>query len=107
MTLDGAYSTGLWVAVKTALLAANSEIIIIVDCDYTYPAEQVPEFVEFIDRDIVSRSRLGKSNKNMKPFNKFGNKLIAAITTFFYGINLTDVTIGMRAYRREVIQNIK
>jgi len=99
---------GYGVAVKEALLSASRDIIITVDCDDTYPAEQIPEFVDLIREgfDVVSGSRLIKNTENMTKLNKFGNKLFAWITSLLYGIKVTDVTTGMRAYRREVIHNI-
>lgn len=101
---------GYGVAVKKALLSASRDIIITVDCDDTYPAEQIPEFVDLIRGggrfDVVSGSRLSKNTENMTGLNKFGNKLFAWITSFLYGIKVTDVTTGMRAYRREVIHSI-
>ena len=78
------------------------------DCDDTYPAKQIPEFVQLIHEgyDVVSGSRIAKDTKNMRFLNKLGNRLFADITSFLYGISVTDVTTGMRAYRREVIHTI-
>lgn len=99
---------GYGVALKKALLSASGEIIITLDCDDTYPAEQIPQFVELICEgyDVVSGSRMGKSTKNMKPLNRVGNLFFAKITSLLYSITVTDVTTGMRAYRREVVQRI-
>ncbi len=99
---------GYGLAVKKALLTASREIIITLDCDDTYPAQQIPQFVELINEgyDVVSGSRMGRGTKNMKLLNKAGNILFAKITSFLYGITVTDVTTGMRAYRREVVQSI-
>lgn len=95
-------------AVKLALMSATRDIIITTDCDDTYPMEDIPKFVRLINEgyDVVSGSRLGKKADNMPIFNRFGNWLFASMTYIFYGINVTDVTTGMRAYRREVIHNI-
>jgi glycosyltransferase involved in cell wall biosynthesis len=99
---------GYGVAVKAALLAATREIIITLDCDDTYPAEQIPEFVRRIKDgyDVVSGSRIARNTKNMPVFNRLGNQIFAFITSVLYGIKVTDVTTGMRAYRREVIHSI-
>ncbi len=99
---------GYGVAVKKAVLSATKEIIITLDCDDTYPAEQIPKFVELIREgyDVVSGSRLSENANNMPPINTLGNKMFALITSVLYGIRVTDVTTGMRAYRREVIHSI-
>ena len=99
---------GYGIAVKTALLAAKKNIIITMDCDDTYPAEKIPEFVRMIDAgyDVVSGSRMILNNDSMNATNKFGNALFAKLTSLLYGIEITDITTGMRAYRREVIFDI-
>jgi glycosyltransferase involved in cell wall biosynthesis len=99
---------GYGVAMKAALMSASRNIIITVDCDDTYPIEQIPEFVQLIHEgyDVVSGSRIARDTKNMRPLNKVGNRLFADITSFLYGISVSDVTTGMRAYRKEVIHSI-
>ena len=99
---------GYGIAVKTALLSATKNIIITMDCDDTYPAEKIPEFIEKINAgyDVVSGSRMMLENDSMNTINKFGNMLFAKLTSLLYGIEITDITTGMRAYRREVIFGI-
>lgn len=99
---------GYGIAVRLALMSATRDIIITTDCDDTYPMEDIPKFVELIENgyDIVSGSRLAKNVDTMPMFNRFGNWLFATITSILYGIRVTDVTTGMRAYRRDVIHNI-
>lgn len=99
---------GYGIAVKTAVLAANRDIVITLDCDDTYPAEDIPKFVKLINDgyDVVSGSRLSRNTENMKTLNRFGNKIFAVITSLLYGIRVTDVTTGMRAYRKEVVRSI-
>lgn len=99
---------GYGIAIKAALLAASKNIIITLDCDATYPAEAIPGFVELIRMgyDVVSGSRIRNSKKSMSRMNWFGNILFAKLTSLLYGISVTDVTTGMRAYRRAVIHTI-
>jgi len=99
---------GYGIAVKAAILAATKNIIVTLDCDDTYPAEAIPEFINLIRKgyDVVSGSRIESSRKSMSKLNRFGNIMFAKLTSFLYGISVTDVTTGMRAYRREVIHSI-
>lgn len=99
---------GYGVAVKLALVSATRDIIITTDCDDTYPMEEIPKFIKLINDgyDVVSGSRLSKNVATMPVFNRFGNWLFASVTSTLYGIRVTDVTTGMRAYRREVIHSI-
>lgn len=99
---------GYGIAVKLALMSATRDIIITTDCDNTYPMEDIPKFVQLIEEgyDIVSGSRLAKTVDKMPLFNRFGNWLFATITSVLYNVKVTDVTTGMRAYRRDVIHRI-
>jgi glycosyltransferase involved in cell wall biosynthesis len=99
---------GYGVAVKLALVSATRDIIITTDCDDTYPMEEIPKFIKLIKDgyDVVSGSRLSKNVAPMPVFNRLGNWLFASVTSTLYGIRVTDVTTGMRAYRREVIHSI-
>ncbi len=100
---------GYGVALRAALLAAKGGILITTDCDGTYPLEKIPEMVELIGKgyDVVSASRFkGKGRISTMPLlNQFGNRMFALATNVLYGTGITDITTGMRAFRREVIHS--
>lgn len=100
---------GYGVALRAAILAAEGDVIVTMDCDGTYPAEKIPELVKLVEAgyDVASASRfLGKKDiGNMPPLNQFGNRMFARITNALYGTKITDITTGMRAFRREVIHS--
>lgn len=100
---------GYGIALKAAVLAAKGDVIITTDCDGTYPMEKIPGMLALIDKgcDVVSASRfLGKGDiKTMPKFNQFGNRMFAHATNLLYGTSITDITTGMRAFRREVIHS--
>ena len=102
---------GYGAAMKTALLSGSGDIIISTDCDDTYPMKMIPEFVRVIESgyDIVSGSRLlgTLKPKNMPVSNWLANWAFATMTSCLYGFATTDVTTGMRAYRREVLHAIE
>ena len=96
-------------ALRAAILAAKGDIIITTDCDGTYPMGKIPEMVALIGKgyDVVSASRfLGKGDvKAMPKFNQLGNRMFAHAANLLYGTRVTDITTGMRAFRREVIHS--
>ncbi|MEM3075752.1 MAG: glycosyltransferase family 2 protein, partial [Candidatus Bilamarchaeaceae archaeon] len=102
---------GYGIALRESLLNATGDIIITTDCDDTYPADAVPKMLKLIDEgyDVVSASRLlGKNRvKAMPLFNEIGNRIFALLLSVLYGTKCTDATTGMRAFKREVIQNIE
>lgn len=100
---------GYGVAVREAVLSANRPIVVTTDCDDTYPMEALPEFLSLINEgyDVVSGDRLYHGAREMPVFNRFGNAAFAFIASALMGTRVHDTTTGMRAYRREVIQQIK
>ena len=99
---------GYGVAVRAALLAADRPVVVTTDCDDTYPMEQLPEFLAAINDgyDVVSGDRLYYGARAMPTLNRWGNRAFAALTSVLAGERVHDTTTGMRAYRREVIENV-
>jgi glycosyltransferase involved in cell wall biosynthesis len=100
---------GYGVAVREALLAADTPVVVTTDCDDTYPMERLPEFLDYVNQgyDVVSGDRLYWGADEMPAFNRLGNAGFAALTSLFVGERVHDTTTGMRAYRREVVQDIE
>ncbi|MEF8887010.1 MAG: dolichyl-phosphate hexose transferase [Haloarculaceae archaeon] len=100
---------GYGVAVRAALLAADRPVVVTTDCDDTYPMEQLPAFLSLINEgyDVVSGDRLYHGADAMPAFNRLGNRLFALLASVLMGRRVHDVTTGMRAYRRELIEKIE
>ena len=100
---------GYGVAVREAVLTPDRPIVVTTDCDDTYPMEQLPEFLELVNEgyDVVSGDRLYHGAAAMPAFNRLGNHLFALGASVLMGEHVHDTTTGMRAYRREVIQDIE
>ncbi|PSQ18037.1 glycosyl transferase family 2 [Halobacteriales archaeon QS_8_69_26] len=100
---------GYGVAVRAALLAADRPVVVTTDCDDTYPMEALPEFLAEINdgADVVSGDRLSPGAEAMPRFNRLGNHLFALVASGLLARRVRDTTTGMRAYRREVIQDVE
>jgi glycosyltransferase involved in cell wall biosynthesis len=100
---------GYGVAVRAALLAADRPVVITTDCDDTYPMERIPDFLDLIGDgyDVVSGDRLYHGADAMPRMNRLGNRLFALGASLLLGRRVHDVTTGMRAYRRELLQKIE
>jgi glycosyltransferase involved in cell wall biosynthesis len=100
---------GYGVAVRAALLAADRPVVVTTDCDDTYPMEQLPEFLSHINDgyDVVSGDRLYHGADAMPGLNRLGNRLFALLASVLMGRRVHDVTTGMRAYRRELVEKIE
>jgi len=100
---------GYGIALKKALLSTTGEFIVTLDCDCTYPTEVIPELIKLLEEgyDVVSGSRLMKRPKNMTLLNYIGNKFFAVLASVLFNFRITDLTTGMRAYKRDVITSIE
>ena len=97
---------GYGVAVREALLSADRPVVVTTDCDDTYPMERLPDFLELVNEgyDVVSGDRVSGGADAMPSLNEFGNRLFAFTASVLMLRHVHDTTTGMRAYRREVIE---
>jgi glycosyltransferase involved in cell wall biosynthesis len=99
---------GYGVAVREALLTPDRPVVVTTDCDDTYPMEALPRFLELVNEgyDVVSGDRLYHGADAMPALNRFGNHAFAVLASLLAGRRLHDTTTGMRAYRRELIEDV-
>jgi len=96
-------------AMGEALLSPRKDIVITMDCDNTYPAEDLPKLVELINDgyDLVGTSRISTGKPVHMPLpNYFANKLFNIFASIVFFRRIKDVHTGMRAYRREMLHSI-
>lgn len=100
---------GYGVAVRAAILGADTPVVVTTDCDDTYPMERLPEFLDYVNQgyDVVSGDRLYWGAEEMPLFNRLGNAGFAALTSLLVGERVHDTTTGMRAYRRDVVEDVE
>ena len=96
-------------AMELALKSASGDVIVTMDCDSTYPSEDLPKLVKLCKNgfDLVNTTRVLHRPKNM-PFSNFlANRFFALLAWLKHGIKTTDVHSGMRAYKRNLIHSLK
>lgn len=89
--------------------AKLGDVIVTLDCDMTYPAERIPEFISLIEQgyDCVSGSRIDASEAAMPLLNRLGNRAFALLVRVLFNFPITDLTTGMRAYRSSAVTSIE
>lgn len=99
---------GYGIALRSALRASTRPVIVTIDCDDTYPIDQLPDFLSAINYgyDVVSGDRLAGGASAMPRLNRYGNAIFARLASILMGHRVNDTTTGMRAYRRDVIESI-
>ncbi len=98
-------------AIAEAFKLVDSEIVILVDGDGSYPAEEVWKLIEPIEKGVAEHvvgNRFAKYEKGaFTRLNLLGNKLINLFFRFAYGVDLTDILSGYRAIKKEVYKSIE
>jgi glycosyltransferase involved in cell wall biosynthesis len=97
-------------AMDTALRSAGGKVVVTLDCDDPYPAEEIPNLARLVleeGYDVVDGSRLRGKPKAMPWLNYLANWGFALLASALFGRRVTDLHSGMRAYRKSVIDELK
>jgi glycosyltransferase involved in cell wall biosynthesis len=97
-------------AMARVLRECHGEVSVTLDCDGTYPAEEIPHLADMVlsgDCDLVNASRLQKRPPAMPWPNYLANWVFAVTGRILVGVQSTDLHSGMRAYSRQVIERVK
>lgn len=97
-------------AMDLALRSANGEVVVTLDCDDTYPAEEIPRFVDAVLKegyDLVDGSRLRHKSPAMPWMNYLANHAFALVASILFLRRVTDLHSGMRAYRKSLIDSLQ
>ncbi len=95
-------------ALKTGFNAAKNDVIVTIDGDATYPPEKIPDLVKELENaDLVVGTRFRKMwPKDLSWIRVAANKLGALFASVLFQRKITDVTTGMRAFRKNVLKKI-
>jgi glycosyltransferase involved in cell wall biosynthesis len=102
---------GYGAAYQAGLPAATGDVIVTLDGDGTYPADQIPELVDHLVEhklDFVSASRFPLKNPRAMNFsNKVGNAVLTVGMAILYGRPVRDSQSGMWVFRSDVYPKLK
>lgn len=97
-------------AMDLALRSAGRDVVVTLDCDDTYPAEDIPRLANLVLQDgydVVDGSRLNGKPQAMPWLNYLANWGFALIASTLFFRRVTDLHSGMRAYRKSLIDEMK
>src|SRR4051794_2657052 len=90
--------------------AARGEYIVMIDADLTYPAEDIPRFVEQLESgaELVMGDRMDNIQPGAMPWlhRYIGNPILSGILNLFFRTGVRDAHCGMRAFRRDVLPRL-
>jgi glycosyltransferase involved in cell wall biosynthesis len=99
-------------ALKTGFGLTRGDIVIVQDADLEYDPLEIPEVIAPIiegKADVVFGSRflVRKASRAVYFYHYLGNKLLTFLSNLVTNINLTDVETCYKAFRGEIIRNVR
>jgi len=98
-------------AYRTGFEYAAGDIIVTLDADCTYPAEEIPRLVRMLrdeKLDFISCDRLSKMEPGaMSSKHRFGNWVLTTTMNLFFRTGLKDSQTGMWVFRRSMLEKLE
>ena len=103
---------GKGAALRTGFANARGDLVIVQDADLEYDPADIPKLIEPVKSgkaDVVFGSRFagGESHRVLYFWHSIANKLLTLLSNMTSNLNLTDMEVCYKLFRRSVLEQIE